>query len=335
MKTIRIGLIGLSMGYYATTYIREAVRYQGVEVIGICDCGRSQEYVKECAGISAEQLAAELKTPLFHEVDQLLRRQPDAVIVTSEICEHAEHVVASLEAGAHVFCAKPITVWVSHIEKIMQAAKKSDRVVLPGQPARYDDGFCNVVEIVHKGDIGNPVLLRVFVQHFAMHPKWCRDELRGGGAFSEFAYYCCDLILWVVQEMPIEVFGYGVNAKNPDMAFWDNTVMVFKFQHGVIAEATLSNIITYNYPWFDIEIIGTEGLARTFSHNYSYYVHSPTCCLTGPVRYSEMNLREIQHFLQCVRGVEAPRVTLDDARRVVIVLEALRESISTGRPIKI
>lgn len=332
---IRLGLIGLSMGFYAVTYIREAANIPGVKVVGICTLGRDPEYIVSCAGVPAEALGTELGVPIVHDLDDLFRLGLDAVVIASEISEHADHIIAALEAGVHVFCAKPITVWTAHMDRILQAASKASKIVLPGQPARYDDGVQEVVRAVHSGLIGNPLLIRVFVQHQAMLQQWNRDAFRGGGAFSEFGYYCTDLVCWIARERPAEVFGYGSNLLNPDMAYWDNVTMVAKFSNGMVASMDLSATIKWQYPWFDLEVIGAKGVARMPAHSYASIIHLQENALFGTVRYSPMHLREIRHFIKCIRGEEQPLITLDEARRAIEVLEALRESISIGKPVRL
>jgi len=332
---IRFGLIGLSMGFYAVTYIREAANTLGVKVVGICDLGRSPEYVVSCAGLPAEALAAELGVPIVHDLEDLFKLGVDAVVIASEIVEHADHIIAALEADAHVFCAKPITIRTAHMDRILRVASQAQKIVLPGQPARYDDGVQEVVRAVHSGLIGNPLLIRVFVQHEAMPQQWNRDAIRGGGAFSEFGYYCTDFVCWITRERPVEVFGYGNNLLNPDMAFWDNVAMVAKFSNGTVASMDLSATVKWQYPWFDLEVIGSKGIARMPAHSYASMVHRRENSLFGTVRYSPMHLREIRHFIRCIRGEEKPLITLEEARRAIEMLEAVRESICTGKPVRL
>jgi myo-inositol 2-dehydrogenase/D-chiro-inositol 1-dehydrogenase len=333
-KEIRLGLIGLSMGFYAVTYVREAASLSGVKVVAICDLGKPSEYIEACTGLTSENLAEELGVPVVSNLDDLFNKGVDAVIITSEIGEHADHVVASLEAGAHVFCAKPLTVWNSHMQRILKAAARSHRVVLPGQPARYDDGVQEVVRAVHSGKIGKPLLVRIFVQHEAMSQAWNRDAIRGGGAFSEFGYYCTDFAYWITKERPLEVFGYGENFLNPDMAFWDNVVMLAKLPSGTLVSMDLSATIKWQYPWFSIEVIGAKGIARMPGHNYASIIHKEETVL-GTIRYAPMHLREIRHFIRCIRGEEQPLISLDDAKAAVEMLEALRESIISGEPVRL
>lgn len=51
---IRVGLAGFSQGYYATEYMSYLERFKEISVAAVCDCGESEEYVKECAFTTAQ-----------------------------------------------------------------------------------------------------------------------------------------------------------------------------------------------------------------------------------------------------------------------------------------
>ena len=56
------GLIGLSQGWYANLFATELVAMKDVELVGVCDLGKSRDYVLDCIGIDAEEFAAKFET---------------------------------------------------------------------------------------------------------------------------------------------------------------------------------------------------------------------------------------------------------------------------------
>src|SRR5512139_200141 len=99
MKSLRVGLVGLAQGWYATLYSRACARRKEVDFIGICDLGMSPQEVYACAEITAEDFAQELEVPLFHSFEDLMNESPGALIVTSETADHHRHAIPAIEAG--------------------------------------------------------------------------------------------------------------------------------------------------------------------------------------------------------------------------------------------
>lgn len=58
---IRVGLAGFSQGYYATEYMSYLERFKEISVAAVCDCGESEEYVKECAFTTAQTFSEKMK----------------------------------------------------------------------------------------------------------------------------------------------------------------------------------------------------------------------------------------------------------------------------------
>ena len=118
------GLIGLSQGWYANLFATELVAMKDVELVGVCDLGKSRDYVLDCIGIGAEEFAAKFETVLYHDAADLLDHDLDFVVVASEIGEHCENSCQALEAGAHVFACKPFSFIADEVRQAMQVAQK-------------------------------------------------------------------------------------------------------------------------------------------------------------------------------------------------------------------
>ena len=85
---IRVGLAGFSQGYYATEYMSYLERFKEISVAAVCDCGESEEYVKECAFTTAQTFSEKMKAPLVHDYEEFLQCELDAVLICSETADH-------------------------------------------------------------------------------------------------------------------------------------------------------------------------------------------------------------------------------------------------------
>ena len=52
---LKIALAGFSQGYYAVQYTRYLSKLKEIDIIGICDMGMEETYVRECAFLSADR----------------------------------------------------------------------------------------------------------------------------------------------------------------------------------------------------------------------------------------------------------------------------------------
>lgn len=336
MRTLRYGLIGFAQGYYATMYTRVAATRKDVEVVGLCDLGQSADYVEACAELTAERFAEEVGAPLFHELDELLGSNLDVVMIASETRDHAAHALAAIQRGVHILVGKPMTLRADEVKQVIQAAAGKPLVILPGEPARYEDGMIAARDQIARGAIGRPIMGRVFVNHPAMvNHEWERDEQRSGGPLGAFAYYCCDLIRWMMGAEPVEVFAYAENFCTPEIQSPDNLKILVRFTNASMGSMDCTSSIRFSYPFLDLECIGETGVVRTDYHNYPAAVQRTDRVELAPIRYSPMNEREMHHFLNCVQGTEKPRVLLRDALQVARMIDAIRESLRLHQPVSL
>lgn len=96
---------------------------------------------------------------------QLLHRDDvDAIGVFSPDHLHAEHTIAALEAGKHVYMEKPMAVTTEDCDRILEAWEESDCELMVGMNMRYMDKFRTIKHIIGSGEIGE--LKAAWVRHF-------------------------------------------------------------------------------------------------------------------------------------------------------------------------
>ena len=338
MKSVlTCGLIGLSQGWYADLFATELLAMNDVELVGVCDLGKSRAYVEECIDMDAEAFAAKFEATLYHDAADLLGQDLDFVVVASEIGEHCENSCQAMEAGAHVFACKPFSFIGDEVLRAIQVVQSNGRMVMPAVPSRFEDGLIEAVRRVRAGDIGRPLTARVFVNHVAMtSPAWQRDPAKSGGPLGEFGTYGFDIVRWALGGEPEEVFAYGENFVHQGVIEgWDNVKALVRFENGSLGSVHVCTSISWEYPFFDLEVVGEKGCVRTDYHNYPVMTLGSSFSQLAPIRYSPMNQREIAHFVKAVRREEELRVTLEDAYVVARTIEAVQESLTAHRPVRI
>jgi predicted dehydrogenase len=92
--------------------------------------------------------------PVFETAAELLAARPDAVVVAVPDPLHAATVLAALDAGAHVFCEKPLCFTEAEADAIAAARDRAGRVVQVGYMKRYDPNYQAALDLLPDGGEG-------------------------------------------------------------------------------------------------------------------------------------------------------------------------------------
>jgi predicted dehydrogenase len=128
-KPYRVGLIG--SGWYGKSDLFRLIQVAPVEVVSLCD---PDKRMLSGAAEMVVQRQQSKKTPrTYGDYREMLKEKDlDIVLVGTPDHWHALQTIAALEAGAHVYCQKPISRDVLEGEAMVAAARKHKRVVQIG-----------------------------------------------------------------------------------------------------------------------------------------------------------------------------------------------------------
>ncbi len=155
-KPKRVGLIG--SGWYGKSDLWRLIQVAPVDVVSICDVDKR---MLEGAIEIASQRQKSKKSPKgYGDYRVMLKEnQLDIVIVGSPDHWHALHTIAAMEAGADVYCQKPISVDVIEGEAMLDSARRLKRVVQIGTQRKSTphiiDAKKQIIEAGLLGKIGH------------------------------------------------------------------------------------------------------------------------------------------------------------------------------------
>src|SRR5881628_2653339 len=154
----RVGLIGT--GWYGKCDLFRLIQVAPVEVVSLCDVDR--QMVAEAADLVAQRQASKKKPRTYHDYRELLKEKDlDIVLIGTPDHWHALQMIAAVEAGADVYCQKPISVDVVEGEAMLAAARKHRRVVQIGTQRRSTPHLVEARDIVREGRLGNIGLVEI------------------------------------------------------------------------------------------------------------------------------------------------------------------------------
>ena len=126
--------------------------------VAVCEVDRKR------LGEAKERVEKETRKPCaaYGDYRKLLDdKNVDAVILTTPDHWHALQTIHACEAGKDVYCEKPLTLTVAEGRAMVDAARRTKRIVQTGSQQRSDDRFRRGCELVRSGRIGKVHTVRV------------------------------------------------------------------------------------------------------------------------------------------------------------------------------
>jgi len=162
-----------------------------------------------------------------------------------------EHVRAAVEAGLHVYMAKPVAVDIPGCVQVEACARKataSKRCFLIDYQIPTDPHNLRVVEMIRQGEIGALAALNshYFAGSFADPPRtancedrlqkliWVNDVSLGGGYHVNACIHAIDAALWVAGQRPVSATGSSRRMRSePHGDSHDVFSILYEFPNGL------------------------------------------------------------------------------------------------------
>jgi myo-inositol 2-dehydrogenase/D-chiro-inositol 1-dehydrogenase len=330
---VNVGLIGVGrMGRIHLTNLKSAV--SGARVIAV-------SHVKADL---AEKLSAEMEMPRCEpDYHQLLNNDDiDAVVICSSTDTHAQIISEAAAAGKHIFCEKPLALEMEKIDPVLETVQKAGVKLMIGFHRRFDPSFKKAKELVTKGAIGTPQLVRISSRDTL--PPTAEFVKRSGGLFLDMTIHDFDMARYLVGEEVAELLATGNCLVDPmigELGDLDTAVVLFKYQSGALGSIDNSRKAVYGYDQ-RIEVFGSEGSVIVGNKtptevliNRASSVEKDKPLFFFLERYQDSYLAEMNHFINCILADQTPLVGGDDGKISLAMCYAAQESLSKGTFVKI
>jgi myo-inositol 2-dehydrogenase/D-chiro-inositol 1-dehydrogenase len=239
-QPVGTGMIGVGN---RGSYLLEAVLAQpNAKVLALCDL--KPDRLDKAATTAARQKPA--TTTDWRRI--LERKDVDAVFIATPPDLHSEMAVAALQAGKNVYCEKPIGITPAQVRAVMEAAKKSNKVFVPGQQLRSIKEYMEAVRKIRDGIIGEVIMVKAQRHAPADLPydgtsgDWYFDVNRSGGYLIEQSVHNLDLCNWAIGAHPTRASGFGgiLLHKNepPGRTIYDCGEISYEYPGGVMMSFT-------------------------------------------------------------------------------------------------
>jgi predicted dehydrogenase len=244
----------------------------------------------------AERLAKPYGADVDTDWRALTRRNDlEAVLVLTYPDSHAAIAIAAMEAGQHVLCEKPLAYSVEQARDMVDAAKRTGRVLKCGFNHRHHPAVLQAHRLFVEGAVGKPAFGRGrygIAGRTGLEKEWRSDPaVAPGGQLMEQGVHLVDLFRWFFGEMA-EVTGMMSTTCWPIQPLEDNGFLLMRNEGGVVSSVHSSLTQWINH--FDFEVYGDKGSLRVEALGASYGVeklhfskHDPS----GPFGYHTTEYR--------------------------------------------
>lgn len=158
-KKFKVGLIG--SGWYGKCDLYRLIQVAPVEVVSLCDVDKRM--LADAVEQVAQRQVSRNRPRAYADYRTMLKDQHhDIVLVATPDHWHALPMIAAVQAGADVYCQKPIGVDVVEGQAMLAAARKHNRVVQIGTQRRSTPHIVEARDLVREGKIGKVGLVETY-----------------------------------------------------------------------------------------------------------------------------------------------------------------------------
>jgi predicted dehydrogenase len=226
-RKIKLGVIGC--GWYGMVDAKAALKAGGAEIIALCDV--DSEHLAKSADELEKLQGARPQTFKLYE-DLLVTPGLEAVIIATPPHWHALQFIAACERGLDIYCEKPLAYDVREGRAMVDAARKSGRIVQIGFQRRQAAAVREARQYIRDGNAGRIVCVEAQIHYTpgikdptpqappasldwdlwcgpgpkisyspqVGHHNWRLEKTSGHGHLVDWGIHLIDATRWVLDE---------------------------------------------------------------------------------------------------------------------------------------
>jgi predicted dehydrogenase len=250
---------------------------------------------------------------------RLLDTALDAVVIESPPYFHPEQAAAAVDAGKHVYLAKPIAVDVPGCMTVAEAGKKASAkglVYLIDFQTRANEVYIETLRRVRQGDIGRMVSAvasypwsgTVHDDRAASTPEerlrlWYQTRALCGDVIVEQDIHAIDVATWFAGADPIKAIGTGSKSTRMYGDIWGHFAVIYTFPDDFQVSFTSQKNVPGARDEIRCLVYGTDGLADTdYSGEVSIQGKQPYAGARMTNLYTSGAQRNIEEFYNAIAG---------------------------------
>ncbi|TRZ99024.1 MAG: gfo/Idh/MocA family oxidoreductase [Nitrospiraceae bacterium] len=282
---------------------------------------------------------------VFENLETALSHQPDAVFLCTPTSTHVPLGLEIARRGHHLFIEKPLSHSCEGLDELERAVHTRKLVAMVGCNMLFLSSLVMVKRLVEEGRLGRVLSARVQVGFYLpfWHPKedyrtsYSANRSLGGGVLLD-SIHEIGIIRWVLGEVK-EAFCFAGKLSTLEIDTEDTAQILLRMDTGALVQIHFDYLQkTYRRSF---ELIGEEGNLVWDFGTRTVELYSREADRWQVFReninmdLNQMFVNEVEHFLKCLDGREAPRSSLASARRDLDVILAAKRSAQEGSVVRL
>jgi polar amino acid transport system substrate-binding protein len=218
---VGVGLIGA--GGYAQQVLLPNFRAAGAEFCSIASA----------SGVSARDVGTKYGFARFLSDAQSVIDDADAnlIVIATRHGSHAELAMLALERGKHVFVEKPLALNDAELDRVLEAAARSEGQLLVGFNRRFSPLAARAREFFVGRQSPLSIVYRVNAGRIPRE-HWTQDATEGGGRIIGEVCHFIDLMQFLTGAAPGSVYAEAVAGDREKLIREDSVLITLQFQDG-------------------------------------------------------------------------------------------------------
>jgi myo-inositol 2-dehydrogenase / D-chiro-inositol 1-dehydrogenase len=337
VSEVKIGIVGLSWGRNHVTTFHNL---PGARVTAVAYRRPLRD------GKTVAEYAAEIGARAYDDgVRMIAEADIDAVDICTSPRWREPLVAAAARRRLPVLIEKPMALSVAHARRMAAIAADAGIPLMLEYPLRFHPAMQRIKELLGDGPLGAPISVEGSLQTTANPPPghWTWDAGNIGGVVLESGCHLLDSLCFLCGS-PRRVMAMGRSVRRhgtePDTA-----ALLVEFESGCQALANIGGLgaAAHGTPML-IRVVADKGEAWVTGENWMFgrvrWAAADKDARVATEDYEVPPRLEIQRynlmrFLEVVRDKAEPPASAADGIRVQQIVEAMAESIRTGRAVDI
>jgi len=331
MDTTVLNAAVVGAGIMGSNHARAYTEHPATELVAVIDI--DQETAEDAAQTYGASETYDSVT------DAVTDESIDIVSIATPETHHLEPTQRALNAEVNVLLEKPIANDEETARRIGSLAESADTELMIGYLCRFDPRYHAVRKSIKHGEMGE--VLGIQAARIASATVY--DQVAD---WTSPLYYLSvhdlDIMRWYLDQEVVQVY-----AEASDGLYGSRTPAVvhatLRFSDGTIGLLETSWARPDSYPATlteEIRVTGTEGYNRIEIENDDVristidgYRYGDTLEINGKLTANVV--REIDHFVDCVRSGQEPKITWRDGLQSLRAANAIHKSLENEAPIQI
>ncbi|KAM0748694.1 NAD(P)-binding protein [Meredithblackwellia eburnea MCA 4105] len=303
---------------------------------------------------------------LYTSVDEMLQARKDGkvkvdgVILATPNATHVPLGIQVAQAGVHVLVEKPMSTDIPSGRELVKKASEAGSKILVGQHRRFHPTIINAKKLLNSGALGRVLGVSGLwtalkpLPYFEAPTAW-RKEGKTGGVILINLVHDIDLLRHLFGDIVRVYCEEGPSTRGHDVE--ETGACTLKFASGAVGTFIFSDAAAspYNFeaatgenPLFPktsqnvYHILGTKGSSAFPELKPWAYAKEDGCWTDNlsqgaaePVDPTPPFTSQLRNFVGVIQGTQEPNCSGLEALKTIITLEAIKESIQTGKPVDV